>query len=100
MTDDIEVLKQKALRFYYANRQPLRLTRALGQEIDPDQPKTVDRSKRRQRRPTLAVALRQADKAGVNVVGATIRRDGSVALAFGSVSGRPESPDNEWDTVQ
>jgi hypothetical protein len=39
--------------------------------------------KRRQRKPTLAAALKQASKAGVDVKGATLAADGSVSLQFG-----------------
>jgi hypothetical protein len=39
--------------------------------------------RQRRRRPTLAGALKQASKAGVNVKGATVAADGSVSLQFG-----------------
>jgi hypothetical protein len=54
---------------------------------------------RRQRKPTLARALREAANAGVNVAGATIE-DGKVSLTFGEVAksnGNVEA--NPWDTV-
>jgi hypothetical protein len=38
---------------------------------------------RRARKPTLAGALKQASKAGVDVKGATLAADGSVSLQFG-----------------
>ena len=39
--------------------------------------------KRRERKPTLAGALKQASKAGAKVRGATVAADGSVSLQFG-----------------
>jgi hypothetical protein len=38
----------------------------------------------RRRKPTLAAALKQADKAGKAVAGATLAADGSVTLTFGA----------------
>jgi hypothetical protein len=52
--------------------------------------------RRRHRKPSLAAAIKQARKAGVDVQGATVRPDGSVSLTFGhpaesNVAGNP------WD---
>lgn len=55
------------------------------------------------RKPTLAAAMRQAAKAGVTPVAATIKSDGSVRLEFqrdaadhaSTQTGEP----NEWDKV-
>ena len=52
--------------------------------------------KRRTRRPTLAAALKQANKAGVDVKGATLAADGSVSLMFGKPSTATVN-ENEWD---
>ncbi len=51
----------------------------------------------RARRVTLASALKQARKAGVNVKRADIEPDGRVSLTFGN----PNDPvtENEWDRV-
>lgn len=53
---------------------------------------------KRQRKPSLASAIKQAGKAGVNVAGATVKPDGSVALEFGETPTSQE--DNEWDDVK
>jgi hypothetical protein len=49
------------------------------------------------RRPTLANALKQADKAGKSVRGVVIDPDGKFELKFGE----PDAPqsDNPWDKV-
>jgi hypothetical protein len=47
--------------------------------------------RRRERRPTLAAALKQASKAGVDVKGATLAADGSVSLTFGEARTEPKS---------
>ncbi len=57
---------------------------------EPCKPRT-----RRARKPTLAQALREAAKAGVNVAGATIE-DGKVSLTFGKPSAATVN-ENEWD---
>jgi hypothetical protein len=52
--------------------------------------------RRRQRKPTLAGALKQASKVGANVKGATVAADGSVSLTFGNAAsgnGAAASPD-------
>jgi hypothetical protein len=41
---------------------------------------------RRQRKPSLTEALREAKKAGISVTGATYTADGSVSLSFGEKS--------------
>jgi hypothetical protein len=51
--------------------------------------------RRRYRRVTLQRALRQADKAGVTVSGATLNPDGSIMLQFDQAHGP-----NEWDNVK
>jgi hypothetical protein len=42
----------------------------------------VTETARRRQRPMLTTAIKQAAKAGVRVVGADIRPDGSIALKF------------------
>jgi hypothetical protein len=84
--DEIEVLD---LCLYHTNGKPMLLA-----GLNPDR-------RRRQRRPTLANALRQADRAGIVVAGVTLKSDGSIALAFGkATSENSEVETNEWDTVQ
>jgi len=51
--------------------------------------------RRRARRPTLARALREARKAGVNVAGATIE-DGKVSLTFGEAQPEPTNDHDKW----
>jgi len=51
--------------------------------------------RRRQRKPTLAGALKQAKKAGVNVSGATIE-DGKVSLTFGEDEEARVTPLERW----
>jgi hypothetical protein len=57
----------------------------------------------RNRKPTLARVIGQARKAGINVTGATVTKDG-VSLEFGkrAVTGpaRVEDDFNEWDVVK
>jgi hypothetical protein len=57
----------------------------------------------RNRRPTLASVIRQARRAGANVTGATVTKDG-VSLEFGksAVTGPAKVGDdfNEWDVVK
>jgi hypothetical protein len=50
---------------------------------------------RRQRKPTLADALKQAKKAGVDVSGATIE-DGKVSLTFGENEDAKVTPLEQW----
>jgi hypothetical protein len=47
--------------------------------------------RRRERRPTLAGALKQASKAGAKVSGATLTADGAVSLQFGAAQTEPKS---------
>jgi len=47
--------------------------------------------RRRERKPTLAGALKQASKAGAKVSGATVAADGSVSLQFGEARTEPKS---------
>lgn len=58
---------------------------------------------KRKRKPTIAAAMRQAAKAGVTPVAATIKPDGSVSLQFGCADGDSSSiearHENEWDEV-
>jgi hypothetical protein len=53
-------------------------------------------SKRRQRKPTLARAIQEAKKAGVNVATAILGVDGSVSLAFGEPTKPPGNELDEW----
>jgi hypothetical protein len=57
----------------------------------------------RNRKPTLASVIRQARKAGIDVTGATMTKDG-VSLEFGkrAVTGPAKVEDdfNEWDVVK
>jgi hypothetical protein len=58
----------------------------------------------RNRKPTLASAIRQARKAGIEVTGATVTKDG-VSLEFGNraITGKAsgvEDDFNEWDVVK
>jgi hypothetical protein len=61
--------------------------RASHPEPEPDEVEGADTAKparkRRERKPTLAGALKQAGKAGAKVRGATVAADGSVSLQFG-----------------
>jgi hypothetical protein len=61
--------------------------RASHPEPEPDEVEGADTAKparkRRERKPTLAGALKQAGKAGAKVRGATVEADGSVSLQFG-----------------
>jgi hypothetical protein len=51
-------------------------------------------ARRRQRKPTLARALREASRAGVNVRAATLAPDGGVTLTFGQ--GATTEVTNPW----
>jgi hypothetical protein len=53
-------------------------TPALEPRPGAAQPKTA-----RQRKPNLATAMKQARKAGVEVIGATLETDGRLSLTFG-----------------
>jgi hypothetical protein len=53
---------------------------------------------RRQRKPTLANALKQAKKAGLEPSGATVTADGNVSLTFGAGDGTQPNG-NPWDEV-
>jgi hypothetical protein len=61
------------------------------------------RHSKRQRKPTLASALRVAGKAGVAVAGAVVHPDGSVKLEFGSAIEDGDNvtihSSNPWDRV-
>ena len=52
--------------------------------------------KRRARKPTLAGALKQASKAGVDVKGATLAADGSVSLQFGEPQTEQTNDLDKW----
>jgi hypothetical protein len=54
---------------------------------------------RRERKLTLAGALKQASKAGAKVRGATVATDGSVSLTFGEAKADDSAAANEWDEV-
>jgi hypothetical protein len=58
--------------------------------------------KRRERKPTLAGALKQASKAGAKVSGATVAADGSVSPQFGEANADDANGGtnvNPWDEV-
>jgi hypothetical protein len=57
-------------------------------------PRLVLHSDRRQRRPTLASALKQAAKAGTPVRRATIEADGAVTIVVGQPE--PTEATNPW----
>jgi hypothetical protein len=65
--------------------QPQRRASRLEPEPDEVEDAATEKParKRRARKPTLAGALKQASKAGVDVKGATLAADGSVSLQFG-----------------
>jgi hypothetical protein len=73
--------------------------RASHPEPEPDEVEGADTAKparkRREHKPTLAGALKQASKAGVDVKGATLAADGSVSLQFGEAE--PSEASNPWD---
>ena len=52
--------------------------------------------KRRERKPTLAGALKQASKAGAKVRGATVAADGSVSLQFGEPQTEQTNDLDKW----
>jgi hypothetical protein len=52
--------------------------------------------RRRERRPTLAGALKQASKAGAKVRGATMAADGSVSLQFGEPQTEQTNDLDKW----
>jgi hypothetical protein len=83
MSNEIEVVGPV---FYGTSGRPIATLRLLS-----GQPR------RRQRKPSLASALRQANKVGAAVCGAEIKPDGSVALSFGTAAGPTVA--NEWDGV-
>jgi hypothetical protein len=85
MSAEIEVLE-----YHLSNGKPLRF--AIGNEPRRKSSKVT----RRQRRPTLASALKQAGKAGAAVTGCTVNPDGSVSLAFGK---SPQNEDSISDTA-
>jgi hypothetical protein len=60
------------------------------------------RHRQRQRKPTLASALKQANKAGAAVSGATLAPDGSVSLTFGEGhrSNGPDDLDRELEEFE
>ena len=53
--------------------------------------------KRRERKPTLAGALKQAGKAGAKVRGATVAADGSVSLQFGEAKTEQTNEPDPWE---
>jgi hypothetical protein len=52
--------------------------------------------KRRERKPSLAGALKQASKAGAKVRGATMAADGSVSLQFGEPQTEQTNDLDKW----
>ena len=53
---------------------------------------------RRQRRPSLAAAIKAARKAGESVTEAVVEPDGTVRLRLGGPNADGQ-PNNDWDTV-
>ena len=66
-----------------------------GATIEELTAKPMRERKRRKRKPTLARALREAAKAGVNVAGATIE-DGKVSLTFGEAQPEQTNDLDKW----
>jgi hypothetical protein len=71
---------------------------------DPSPPFVRRTPKRvRNRKPTLASVIKEARKAGIDVTGATVTKDG-VSLEFGKrdIAGPAKVEDdfNEWDVVK
>src|SRR5882757_3401472 len=76
---------------------PHTLAQVLANSTLPPELVVVEvQSKRRQRKPTLARAIREAKKAGVNVATATLGVDGSVSLAFGEPTKPQGNELDEW----
>jgi hypothetical protein len=59
---------------------------------------TEGTTERRRRVPSMAAAIRQAERAGKAVSSATVRPDGSVSLTFANGIA-PPSLANPWDEV-
>jgi hypothetical protein len=55
--------------------------------------------RRRQRKVTLASALKEAAKAGKRVAGAVVDQDGKVELRFGEPGATSAPSSNPWDEV-
>jgi hypothetical protein len=74
--------------------------RASHPEPEPDEVDGADTAKptrkRRERKPTLAGALKQASKAGAKVRGATVAADGSVSLQFGESQTNQTNDLDKW----
>jgi hypothetical protein len=74
--------------------------RASHPEPEPDEVEGADTAKpartRRERRPTLAGALKQASKAGAKVRGATVAADGRVSLQFGESQTEQMNDLDKW----
>jgi hypothetical protein len=47
---------------------------------------------KRERKPTLASAMKEAEKAGVSVAGAVVKPDGSIELRFGDSQDKAAQP--------
>jgi hypothetical protein len=71
------------------------------EELEPWDFVPDKKRRKRIRKPTLASALKAADKAGKAVAGATIKPDGSVALEFGNADAPicQAHNANPWDRV-
>ena len=69
----------------------------LHRQLMPNPPPVIGivEPKRRQRKPSLATALKQARKAGVSVKGATIEA-GKVSLEFGEPEPEPTNDFDKW----
>ena len=70
---------------------------------DPREPWEIPltpRAKPRQRKMTVARAMKQAAKAGVAVRSATVKADGGVELQLGQSSQNEKIEANPWDSVQ
>jgi hypothetical protein len=70
-----------------ARRQMARLEADLGSTMRPAT------ARRRPRRPTLASALKEAEKAGKHVVGSAVREDGTIELKFADPGASPPRPE-------
>jgi hypothetical protein len=75
-----------------SNLPPIIGTMGAVEGAAPERP-----ARRRQRKPTLARALAEAKKAGVNIASATLSSDGAVSLTFGQEESATAAPGNELD---
>ena len=61
--------------------------------------KRVDCAAKRERRPSVRTMIKNAEKDGKKVSGATLAADGSVSLQFGEADKDNSAAVNEWDEV-